>query len=262
MIQEAWLFTKEGFPIWHYSMKPIHYDENLLGTLISALTLFSSEISGEKIKSIEMGNSKFFVFTFGGLITLAIFGNSNKIDSPLLYKIIDSIQEAIDLLKSTSEIDQSLLDEENLRFYLSNQIFMMENWMNNSISNSKPSELIEANLFEVTSKLSALNLNKKKINLGIILLKNEKTFSNILYDDSDMKSDIQDLVSLYSQIFRDKNNISLLPQIVESRKYCLGFKELKSGSLLIVFCKWDGTVGNSVTINQIKSWTNLIAKQL
>ncbi|MHA1273928.1 MAG: hypothetical protein ACTSQS_10890 [Promethearchaeota archaeon] len=62
IIQEVWIFTKDGIPIVEYCKEDC-INESLLGGFLSAIKTFSKEISGEGIESFTMNEYKFIIHT-------------------------------------------------------------------------------------------------------------------------------------------------------------------------------------------------------
>ncbi len=264
VIDEAWLFTKDGIPIWSNIINPSGINEALIGTLIGALTLFSTEFTGKEITSVEMEDKMLHIKPFADIGILVINGDKEDLMNTKLRQIIDKIKASVDLLNQSDRIDVSLLDDETLKFYLSDQLEELRDFMS-SLAEFSPKREKQAKSvgLKLITKIQSITARLEQDEIGILILDESQAELGKIPSGT-INSVILDRVKNHIIGWMNANQLSteLFPEFVFTKEFGIRAKIFK-GILCIVVITWkQGGVGNQKDINNLKGWMTLITKLL
>ncbi|RMG21771.1 MAG: hypothetical protein D6732_26810 [Methanobacteriota archaeon] len=264
MIDEAWLFTRDGIPIWSYIINPSGINESLIGTLIGALTLFSTEFTGKEITSVEMEDKMLHIKPFGEIGILVINGDKEDLINTKLLQIIEKMKISIDLLNQSDRIDISLLDDETLKFYLSDLLQELEEFMKGLTEISpKREKQTDSIALKLISKIQSISSRLEKDEIGILILDESQSELGKVPSEKISKI-ILDRVKAHIIGWMNSKQLSseFFPEFVFTKELGIRAKMFK-GILCVVVMTWkQGGVGNQEDVNKLKGWMTLITKLL
>ncbi len=248
-------------PIWSYSINPSGYNEALIGTIIGALTLFSSEFSGKEITSVEMEDKVFHIKPFGEIGILVINGDKSDLQNTKIQNIVNKINASIDLLHQSEHIDLKLLDEETLKFYLNDLLISLEKVMD-ELAGKSPKQQHKVNILEINffRKLQRISSDLENDEIGILVLDESLSELGTVTSEKVNKSILSKIKNHF--VGWTKGNPldrTMFPHFIFTKEYGVRIKIIK-GIICIVVMKWRGGIGNLQDYNRLKSWTSLITK--
>lgn len=263
MTDEAWLFTRDGLPIWSHIINPSGINETLIGTLIGALTLFSSEFTGKEITSVEMEDRMLHIKPFGEIGILVINGDKEDLQNTKLLQIIEKMKVSIDLLNQSDRIDINLLDDETLKFYLNEQLEDLKEFMDNSKKvTPKMERQAQAVALNLIGKIQSISSRLEEDEIGILILdESQKELGKV--GSGKISNFTLDRVRNHIIGWMNAKKLSneLFPEYVFTKEFGIRLKVSK-GILCVVVMTWKKGVGNQDDIIKLKGWMTLITKLL
>ena len=264
MLKEATLVSNTGIPIWVRSTGPSMVSGILAGAMVGALSMFSTEVTGQVLRSVEMSEGfKLHIRPFGsGDINLALIGDENILSDPELLKIIDILDEDINLMYSeVSNVD--LNDQKTTSIYLENSIQLLDGWFGSRLFVQQAIQKArDEQIVELSSQITIMASRFLQDNLAVLIL--DATLEAVHISKTD-NLDENILGSLQAH-FRGWIKISshtgtLLPELLYFNNFCVGIKALKRYYVICVL-EWSGSIGSPQVTSKIRSWMSTLGRRL
>lgn len=264
MLKEATLVSNIGIPIWSRSDGPSLVDGILAGAMVGALTTFSSEITGQLLRSIEMSDGfKLHIRPFGkGEIILAIIGDGEILSDPELLTILDVLEENINLMLSNdSTVD--LNDYQTTSVYLEKAISLLDAWFGSRVFiQTTIQKARDEQIVEISSQITLMTSRFLQENIAVMIL--DATLE-ALYISTSKKIPEDLLGSLQAHLkgwIRVSSHVEkLLPEVIFFNDFCVGVKALKR-FYVVCAIEWDGSIGGTAITSKVRSWLSILSRRL
>lgn len=264
MLKEATLLTSSGIPIWVRSSGPSIVKGILAGAMLGALSMFSSEVTGKALKSVEMSDGfRLHIRPFGdGYISLAVVGDDNVLSDPELLKIIDKLDEDIELMYS-NESNVDLNDQQTTYVYLESSIIKLDAWFRSkAFIQTAIQKARQEQIVEISSQIAIMTSRFLQENISVLILDaslealHSSTTQTITEDIlGSLQAHLKGWIKVSSHVNQ------LLPELLYFKDFCVGIKALKQVYVICVI-DWVGSMGNSKTTSKIRSWLSTLGRRL
>ncbi|MHA2252007.1 MAG: hypothetical protein ACXAD7_16710 [Candidatus Kariarchaeaceae archaeon] len=264
MLKEATLVSSTGIPIWVRSTGPSIVNGILAGAMLGALSTFSSEVTGQLLRSVEMSDGfKLHIRPFGaGEINLAIIGDEEILSDPELLHIIDLLDDHINLmLNSDSTVD--LNDYQTTSIYLEKSLILLDSWFGSrAFVQTTIQKARDEQIVEISSQIAIMASRFLQENIGVMIL---DASLEALYTSTSKHITENLLGSLQAHLkgwIRVSSHVDqLLPEIIFFRDFCVGLKALKR-FYIICALEWTGSLGGSEITSKVRSWLSILSRRL
>ncbi|MCH8907197.1 MAG: hypothetical protein IH840_08925 [Candidatus Heimdallarchaeota archaeon] len=263
MLKEATLVSNTGIPIWVRSTGPSMVSGILAGAMLGALSMFSAEVTGQVLRSVEMSEGfKLHIRPFGsGDINLAIIGDDNILSDPELLKIIASLDDDINLMYS-QVADVDLNDTKTTSVYLESSIILLDSWFGSRVFvQTAIQKAHQEQIVEVSSQLTIMASRFLQENIAILIL--DPSLEALYMHETD-KLNENVLGSLQTHlrgwIKTSSHTAPLLPELMFFKDYCVGIKALNR-FYIICALEWSGSMGNIQIVGKIRSWLSTLGRR-
>ncbi|MHA2091067.1 MAG: hypothetical protein ACW98K_09425 [Candidatus Kariarchaeaceae archaeon] len=264
MLKEATLVSSTGIPIWTRSAGPSIVDGILAGAMLGALSTFSTEVTGQLLRSVEMSDGfKLHIRPFGkGEINLALIGDEEILSDPELLDIIDALDEDINIMLSKeSTID--LNDHQTTSVYLEKSIVLLDTWfasrvyVQTGIQKARDEQVIE-----ISSQIAIMASRFLQENIAVMIL---DASLEALYT-STSPNITEHVLGSFQAHLRGWIRVSshadlLLPDLIFFSEFCVGVKALKR-FYIVCAVDWAGSIGSQEITSKIKSWLSILSRRL
>lgn len=263
MLKEATLVTNSGIPLWVRSGGATLVTNALTGAMLGALSMFSSEITGKLLRSVEMSDG--FVLHIrpfrDGVINLAVVGDENIFGDPELLKIIDKLEDDIDLMIDGNALDVN--DSHTVSIFLEPTIKQLDNWFGSKVFvQTAIQKARKEQIIEISSQIAMMEsrLSQEKIALMILDASLETLYTSP--NDQVSESFLSSLQShLKGWIKVSSHAAQLLPSILYFDDICIGLKSVRHGYVICAL-SWTTSVGDPKIVNKVRSWLSLLGRRL
>ncbi len=264
MLKEATLVSNTGIPIWVRSSGPSIVNGILAGAMLGALSMFSSEVTGQALKSVEMSEGlRLHIRPFGdGFINLAIVGDDNILGDPELLHIIDLLDNEIDIMCST-ESNVDLNDQQTTSIYLEKSIKMLNDWFQSRVFiQATIQKARDDQVIEISSQIAVMTSRFLQENIAVLIL--DASLEALFISTTKSISETQ-LASLQQHLkgwIRMSSHVEqLLPELLFFKDICVGVKALKR-FYVICALEWTGSIGSSSITSKVRSWISTLNRRL
>lgn len=264
MLKEATLVSNTGIPIWVRSSGPSIVNGILAGAMLGALSMFSSEVTGQALKSVEMSEGlRLHIRPFGdGFINLAIVGDDNILGDPGLLDIIDFLDNEIDIMCST-ESNVDLNDQQTTSIYLEKSIKLLNDWFQSRVFiQATIQKARDDQVIEISSQIAVMTSRFLQENIAVLIL--DASLEALFISTTKSISETQ-LASLQQHLkgwIRMSSHVEqLLPELLFFKDICVGVKALKR-FYVICALEWTGSIGSSSITSKVRSWISTLNRRL
>ncbi len=264
MLKEASLISSSGIPIWVRSTGPSIVDGILAGAMLGALSTFSSEVTGQLIRTVEMSDGfKLHIRPFGdGDINLAIVGDEQILSDPELLKIIDTLDDHINLMLSDDSI-VDLHDHQTTSIYLEKSITLLDGWFGSKIFiQATIQKARDEEIVEISSQIAIMASRFLQENIAVMIL---DASLEALYTSTSKnigESRLESLQRHFKGWIRVSSHVDqLLPEIIFFNDFCVGIKALKR-FYVICAIEWTGSLGGAEITSKVRSWLSILNRRL
>lgn len=264
MLKEATLVSNTGIPIWVRSTGPSIVSGILAGAMLGALSMFSSEVTGQALKSVEMSDGlRLHIRPFGdGSINFAVVGDENVFGDPELLEIIDDLEGDIDLMYS-NEANVDLNDQKTSSIYLEKSIVKLDAWFQSRVFiQATIQKARDDQVVEISSQIAIMTSRFLQENIAVMILDAslEALFiSTTSYISETLLASLQQHLKGWIRV--SSHAEQLLPELLFFNDFCVGLKALKR-YYLICALEWTGSIGNTTVTSKVRSWLSTLNRRL
>lgn len=264
MLKEATLVTSSGIPIWVRTTGPSVVNGILAGAMLGALSMFSSEITGQVLKSIEMSDGfSLRVRPFAdGSVNLAIIGDEDILSDPELLTIIDQLDDDIELMFN-NQADVDLNDQNTNSIYLEKSIKLLDEWFDSRhFAQKEIMKERDEKVVEISSQIAVMTSRFLQENIGVLILDSalEAIFTS---STSNITPNIINSLQAHLKAWvkvSSHNEDQLLPELIYFDRFCVGIKAQKRFYIVCIL-EWTGSLGNNSTTSKVRSWLSTLSRR-
>ena len=264
MLKEATLVSNTGIPIWVRSTGPSIVNGILAGAMLGALSMFSSEVTGQALKSVEMSEGlRLHIRPFGdGLINLAVVAGDNILGDPELLQIIDLLDNDIAIMCS-SESNIDLNDQQTTSIYLENSIIKLNDWFQSKVFiQATIQKARDDQVIEISSQIAVMTSRFLQENIAVLILDASLEALFISTTKSIKETQLASLQQHLKGWIRVSSHVEqLLPELLFFKDMCVGVKALKR-FYVICALEWTGSIGSSSITSKVRSWISTLNRRL
>ena len=115
VIEEIWIFTRDGIPIAEFGSKK-NFKQEMVGGFLSAIKTYCQEVSGSELKSFSMGDFKFMCVSALKNSIIICCKSAMSVKEKNIQKMIKVITKMFNEMFSVEELenwngDISLFDD-------------------------------------------------------------------------------------------------------------------------------------------------------
>jgi hypothetical protein len=231
--------------------------------MLGALSMFSSEVTGQSIRTIEMSDGfRLHVRPFAdGSINLAVIGGENILTDPELLQIIEKLDKDVQIMKEQSLIDFD--DGQTVSVFLEDRISELDAWFGSRVFvQTKLQQARNERVVEISSQIALMSTRFTQDKVAILIL---DASLEALYSSTEGKINENFLASLQSHlkgwIKVSSHSDLLLPELLFFDQICIGIKALRK---VYVICgiEWSGSMGDSEITSKVRSWISTLSRRL
>lgn len=197
-----------------------------------------------------------------GNINLAIIGDENILSDPELIKIIEILDEDINLMYSeVANVD--LNDLKTTGIYLEKSISLLDGWFSSrifvqtAIQKARTEQIVE-----LSSQITIMASRFLQDKLAVLIL--DASMEAVYSSKTDFLD--ESLLGSLQAHFRGWIKVSshtgaLLPELLFFNNFCVGVKALKRYYVICVL-EWSGSIGSPQITSKIRSWISTLGRRL
>ncbi|MHA2502994.1 MAG: hypothetical protein ACXAE3_08995 [Candidatus Kariarchaeaceae archaeon] len=262
-MKEASLITKAGVPLWVRSSGPSVVSGILTGAMLGALSMFSSEVTGQSLKSIEMsGGFRLHVRAFhAGEFNLAIIGDQGTMSDPKLLTIIQLLDEEIAMMIASSAVDLS--DQNMIQIFLEKILNDIDEWFDEKVFVESALQKARSDqVLNISGQIATMSSKLVKEQIGVLIL--DTSLSKIYTEET--KTITDGFFTSFQNHFQgwiqeSVHQSPLIPSMMFFKDICVGIN-YKKNLYIICALEWKGSVGDPKTISQVRSWISLLSRRI
>jgi len=249
--------------MWVRSSGPSLVSGILTGAMLGALSMFSTEVTGQSLKSIEMsGGFRLHVRPFHqGEINLAIIGDQKIMSDPELLSVIQRLDEDISVMVASSAIDPT--DPNMVQIYLDESINLIDKWFETKVFVEGALQKARSeHVVEISSKITLMSAKITQEKIGVLIL--DASLEALYSEPTDTIT--ESFFASFQDHFRGWVHVSvhqdqLIPTIMFFKNLCLGIG-IKKNIYIVCAIEWKGSIGDPKVISKIRSWISLLSRRL